>query len=92
MAADVMTPMDVGIEPKPSRAETRFGRRRILMVRRMAKASTPMEKLIVALDYFRATAHDHAVKYEDAAATTDSLTQMLLDKADQLAKPRRRNR
>lgn len=92
MAADVMTPMDAGLEPKPSRDETRFGRRRLLMVRRMARAVTPMEKLVVALDYFRATAHDHAVRYEDATRTTDSLTQLLLDKADQLAKPRRRNR
>lgn len=92
MAADVMTPMDHGLESKPSRDENRFGRRRLMMVRRMARAVTPMEKLVVALDYFRGTAHDKAVRDEDAARATDSLTQLLLDKADQLAKPRRRNR
>lgn len=92
MAADVMTPMDRGLEPKPSRDETRFQRRRILMVRRMARAVTPLERFVVALDYFRATVLDKAVRYEDASTATDSLTQLLLDRADQLAKPRRRNR
>lgn len=91
MAADVVTPQDAGIDPpRRLRSEARAERRRIWMVRRMAKATSADEQLTIAIDYFRATALDHKIAREAAEAATLSFVQQLIDRADALAKPRRR--
>lgn len=94
MAADVMTPMDAGLEPerKPLRSADRFKRRRQHMVRRRAHASTPQDLLEIAFDYFRGMAMDPKIDQRDRDAQCALMAQMLEDRADQLAKPRRRNR
>lgn len=94
MVAELVNPMDRGLEPqrKPHRAEERARRRRAAFVARFSRAKTPGDKLDVAVDYFRATAKDHSI--DQAAATTamDQQARALIDRADQLTKTLRRNR
>jgi len=80
-------------EPKPTRAENAHKKRRLEIIgKRMATASSPREKLDVALDYFRATAADHHVNQAKAGIATEHLADRLIASADQLANTIRRNR
>lgn len=94
MAADVVTPFDRGLEPprRPHRAGERVKRRRLHFITRIGRAQSTDDKLVAAVDYFRATSKDHAVDPVKAAASTEQLWRALVDHADQLAKTVRRNR
>ena len=94
MVAEVMNPLDRGLEPprKPLRATERHNRRRALFVARMGRATTPDDKLVAAIDYLRGTAKDHAVDHDQAETTLEHLTRALIDAADNLAKTIRRQR
>jgi hypothetical protein len=89
MAAEVV---QFPSERKPRRDEKRLKRRRTAMIRRRANASTPQDLLAIAFDYFRGTAVDHSIDQRDRDAQSELMARMLEDRADQLAKPRRRNR
>lgn len=94
MAADVVTPFDRGLEQprRPHRAEERHRRRRAAFVLRIGRAHSPAAKLDGAVDYFRATAKDHAVDQAQATASLERLERILIDAADALAKTIRRQR
>lgn len=92
MAAEVVQ-FDRAEEPKPTRAENAHKKRRLEIIgRRMATAQTPLDKLVVALDYFRATAADHRVSQPKADIATEHLAERLIASADQLANTIRRTR
>lgn len=94
MVAELVTPMDRGLEPvrRPHRAEERHRRRRAAFVIRIGRAHSPAAKLDSAVDYFRATAKDHAVDQAQATAAFERLERVLIDAADALAKTIRRQR
>jgi len=94
MAAEVVVPIDRGVEVKreQTRAEKRAGQRRRLFIERHGRATTPRERLDAAVDYFRGVAADHRVDQVKAAVATEHLAERLVASADQLAKTIRRNR
>jgi ribosomal 50S subunit-associated protein YjgA (DUF615 family) len=93
MAAEVVVPFDRGQDREPTRGEKAQKRRRLEYIgRQMAQASTPSQKLNVAIDYFRATAADHRVNQAKADIATEHLADRLIASADQLAATIRRNR
>jgi hypothetical protein len=87
-----VVPVGPGDEPKLRRDEKRLKRRRLAMVRNRALASTPQELLAVAFDFFRAMAVDPSIEQRERDAQSALMAQMLEDRGNQLAKPRRRNR
>lgn len=92
MAAEVVQ-FDRADQREPQRAEKAHARRRTeILTKRMATAQTPLEKLVAALDYFRATVADHHVSQSKADIATDALADRLVASADQLAKTIRRTR
>jgi hypothetical protein len=79
-------------EQKLRRDEKRLKRRRLAMVRNRAQASTPQELLAIAFDFFRAMTVDPSIDQRERDAQSALMAQMLEDRGNQLAKPRRRNR
>jgi hypothetical protein len=87
-----VVPVGPGAEPKLRRDEKRLKRRRLQMVRNRANASTPQELLAIAFDFFRAMTVDPSIEQRERDAQSALMAQMLEDRGNQLAKPRRRNR
>lgn len=93
MVAELVTPLDRGLEPRrPSRTEGRLKRRRDWFVLKIGRAHTPDEKFTAAADYLRATAADHRVDRDQAETALEHLTRAAIDAADALAKSIRRHR
>jgi hypothetical protein len=95
MVAELVTPLDRGLEPqpKPRRRDERLKRRRDwFIVKRMGRAKTGDEKFAAAADYLRAMATDHRADRVEADTTLEHLTRTLIDAADALAKSIRRHR
>lgn len=92
MAAEVVQ-FDRAEQREPQRAEKAHARRRTaILTKRMATAHTPLDKLVVALDYFRATIADHHVSQPKAEIATEHIAERLIASADQLANTIRRTR
>jgi hypothetical protein len=92
MAAEVVQ-FERPSEREPQRAEKAHARRRTeILTKRMAAAHTPLDKLVVALDYFRATVADHHVSQPKAEIATEHIAERLIASADQLGATIRRNR
>lgn len=92
MAAEVVQ-FERADQREPQRAEKAHARRRTaIIVKRMATARTSLDKLVIALDYFRATVADHHVSQSKADIATEALADRLIASADQLAKTIRRTR
>jgi hypothetical protein len=92
MAAEVVQ-FERPDEREPQRAEKAHARRRTeILIKRMATAQTPRERLDVALDYFRATAANHHVNQAKADIAIDHHADRLIASADQLANTIRRTR
>jgi hypothetical protein len=79
-----VVPVESGAERKPKRSEKRAVRRRSNMVRRMAQASSPLEQLAVAYDYFRSAITDHAVQPNVINEATSTTTSHLIAQAERL--------
>lgn len=94
MAAEVVEPMDRGLEPvrRPFRAEQRAKSRRSLYVVRIGRSQSSADKLNTAIDLFRATAKDPGVDRADADRARDGLTRALIEASDALTKTIRRHR
>lgn len=94
MVAELMTPLDRGLDPKkPLRRESRLARRREwFIVKRMGRAKTSDEKFAAAADYLRAMATDHRADRTEADTVLEHLTRMAIDAGDNLAKTIRRHR
>jgi hypothetical protein len=87
-----VVPVGSGPEQKLRRDEKRLKRRRLAMVRNRALASTPQELLAIAFDFFRAMTVDPSIEQRERDAQSALMAQMLEDRGNQLAKPRRRTR
>lgn len=94
MAADVVTPLDRGLEPdrRPFRGEQRAQRRRSWFIERIGRAKTTEAKVDAAIDLFRATAGDRKIDPVVASAVSEQVVQHLLAASDQIAKTIRRTR
>lgn len=74
------------VDPVPMRAERRAARRRTHFLKRYGQATTPVQKLDAAVDYFRATITDHRVNQTKGDIAVEHLAERLIASADQLAK------